>query len=243
MLWHEPHNLPFLSAVGTVITIPASLTFDAHPKVYMQVRLGLQNGKVKGDWKMESKKINIVVAVLFLLGAFFSAQSLALAVEKGMKSEKQENGMQSQMKGKEGTRETASMTEAIRFSKLKDVENRDNEKLGTVKDVVIDRSGHNAFLIVEHGGALGVNAKYTPIPWKDAQFREKDGNMVAFVNISKDRFDKAPTFSENEWPNLASKKYDRKLYNYYASAKSYSGAAESMKHNTEQKQQSEQNKY
>ena len=47
-----------------------------------------------------------------------------------------------------------------------DVYDRSGEKLGTIRDVMIDKkSGRIAYAILSFGGFLGIGDRYHPLPW------------------------------------------------------------------------------
>ncbi len=83
---------------------------------------------------------------------------------------------------------------------LKDkVYNLANEKLGDIKDIMIDlNTGKIEYFIIEYGGFLGVGEKYFAVPFN---LLSVDGEKQAFIlNQKKEVMEKAPGFDQDHWP-------------------------------------------
>ena len=64
------------------------------------------------------------------------------------------------------------------------VYNADNEELGTVDDIMIDKiSGKAIYAIMSFGGFLGIGEKYHPLPWSTLT-RSLHGAWAGFASIS-----------------------------------------------------------
>jgi len=74
---------------------------------------------------------------------------------------------------------------------------RQGEKLGSVKDIYIDkRSGHAEFASLAFGGVLGVGEKYHPLPWYALQY---DTDLNGFVvDLDRERLKAGPAFETEE---------------------------------------------
>jgi len=79
------------------------------------------------------------------------------------------------------------------------VYNRRNEKLGDIKDIMIDiTDGKIEYLIIEFGGFLGVGEKFFAVPF---QLFEVDTEKEAFtLNQKREVLEKAPGFDKDHWP-------------------------------------------
>jgi len=77
------------------------------------------------------------------------------------------------------------------------VYDRQGEKLGSVKDIYIDkRSGHAEFASMAFGGVLGVGEKYHPLPWRALTY---DVDLNGFVvDIDKDTLQAGPAFATDQ---------------------------------------------
>jgi len=104
-----------------------------------------------------------------------------------------------------------------RASKLigADVENLQGEKLGDIKDVVLDpETGRITYAVLSFGGFMGLGEKYFAIPW--SALTSKGGEKGDFVlNVDKDKLKNAPGFDKNNWPNMADRHWAQQVYTYY----------------------------
>jgi sporulation protein YlmC with PRC-barrel domain len=73
---------------------------------------------------------------------------------------------------------------------------RQGEKLGTIKDIYLDkRSGHAEFASLAFGGVLGMGEKYHPVPWSVLDY---DVEMEGFViDVDKGALEASPAY-END---------------------------------------------
>jgi sporulation protein YlmC with PRC-barrel domain len=71
----------------------------------------------------------------------------------------------------------------------------DGEKLGTVRELYIDKlSGEVEFAALAFGGVLGMGEKYHPLPWEVLDYdTNKDGFVV---NLSKDVLKGSPAYED-----------------------------------------------
>ena len=86
-------------------------------------------------------------------------------------------------------------TIAILASKVKGtaVYNEAGEKIGTVEDVVLDKTSNQImFAALGFGGIMGIGEKYYPIPWSLLQYNKEKGGYV--VPLNKERIEKAPAY-------------------------------------------------
>jgi len=86
-------------------------------------------------------------------------------------------------------------TTAILASKVKGtpVYNAQGEKVGTVEDIVLDKTSNNImFAVLGTGGVLGVGEKYRPIPWSVLDYDQKMGGYV--VPLDRKGLDNAPDY-------------------------------------------------
>lgn len=73
---------------------------------------------------------------------------------------------------------------------------RKGEKLGTVKDVYLDkRSGRVEFASVSFGGVLGIGEKYTPLPWSELDYDTRLDGFV--VERDRDVLKAAPAYADD----------------------------------------------
>lgn len=87
-------------------------------------------------------------------------------------------------------------TRAIRASRVigTDVFDASGESLGTVEDVVLDKTSPEImFAVVRNGAVLVAADSYFPLPWAMLDFDERLGGYV--LRCSKDQLASAPSYS------------------------------------------------
>jgi sporulation protein YlmC with PRC-barrel domain len=82
-----------------------------------------------------------------------------------------------------------------------EVKNQSGERLGTVKDVVLDfSSGRAAYCVLEAEGGTAQQSRLHAVPL-DAFQLSADGNAVT-LNVDKSKLAQAQGFSESDYPSL-----------------------------------------
>jgi sporulation protein YlmC with PRC-barrel domain len=90
-------------------------------------------------------------------------------------------------------------TTAILASRVKGtaVYNSAGDKIGTVEDIVLDKTSNQImFAALGFGGFIGVGEKYYPVPWSLLNYDENKGGYV--VPLDKDRIESAPAYDIND---------------------------------------------
>ena len=77
-----------------------------------------------------------------------------------------------------------------------DVRNPENESIGTIDALVVDKRNRVVAGIVSVGGFLGIGAKEVAVNWK--QFRFQPEEEVAMVTLSRAQLEEAPAFRETD---------------------------------------------
>ena len=87
-----------------------------------------------------------------------------------------------------------------------DVLNEKDEKIGTIKDIMLDiRRGVVDYVVVECSGFLGFDEKFFAIPFSSLHIRQ---SRKAFVLTNgSELLKKAPGFDKNHWPDTNSHSY------------------------------------
>jgi sporulation protein YlmC with PRC-barrel domain len=86
-------------------------------------------------------------------------------------------------------------TTAILASRVKGtpVYSQTGDKIGTVEDVVLDKTSNQImFAALGFGGVLGVGEKYCPVPWSLLDYNEDKGGYV--VPLNRDSIKSAPAY-------------------------------------------------
>lgn len=87
------------------------------------------------------------------------------------------------------------------------VHNRDGEKLGDIKDIMIDlTTGQIEYVVVEFGGFLGIGEKFFAIPFRLIEFDTVEEACV--LDQSRETLEKAPGFDKDHWPKTNSHEFD-----------------------------------
>lgn len=78
-----------------------------------------------------------------------------------------------------------------------EVETQDGEKLGMIKDLVIDlEQGRIAYAVLSFGGIFGIGSKLFAVPWQAFGLR---GHTLV-LDVKKEMLKKAPGLAEDQLP-------------------------------------------
>lgn len=93
------------------------------------------------------------------------------------------------------------------------VYSRTGERLGTVKNFMVDkRSGKAEYAVLQFGGFLGIGSDYYPLPWNMLTYDVDQGGYV--VDIDKSRLDNAPRY-QTEYDQPYDDVYGRQVHGYW----------------------------
>ena len=88
-----------------------------------------------------------------------------------------------------------------------EVKNNNNEKLGEVKDMVLDpQSGRVQYVVLAVGGFLGIGEKLLAVPY--TSLRPSTENHKLVMNASRERIAQAPGFAATNWPDVRDPNWD-----------------------------------
>ena len=73
-----------------------------------------------------------------------------------------------------------------------------NERVGDVNDILIDRTGTATAIVVGVGGFLGMGEKNVAVPFTSIQMNQRDGRDELHMNVTKGDLEKAPAFKINK---------------------------------------------
>jgi sporulation protein YlmC with PRC-barrel domain len=111
---------------------------------------------------------------------------------------------------------TTGHTSAIRASKVigTNVKDSAGERIGEVKDVVLDKQSNNIlFGVVSFGGVLGMGEKFHPVPWAALDYDETAGAYI--INLTKEQLKAAPADSIEELTRGDGQAYRDRAFDYY----------------------------
>ena len=94
------------------------------------------------------------------------------------------------------------------------VENRQQEKLGKIHELVIDaKEGRVAYAVLSFGGFLGMGNKLFAMPWNAFEFSSTENKLI--LNVDKQKLEMAPGFDRDaKWPDFADRTWGTSIYKY-----------------------------
>ena len=94
------------------------------------------------------------------------------------------------------------------------VYNTKNEKLGDIKDLMIDtENGRVVYAVLSFGGLLGVGDKLFAIPM-DA-FHVDTTHERLTLDVTKERLENAPGFNKDSWPRTPNRTFVDEVYTHW----------------------------
>lgn len=95
-----------------------------------------------------------------------------------------------------------------------EVRNSADEYLGEVDDITIDPvSGRIAYVLVEHGGFLGIGDNLFAVPWRSVSW--SPGAEWLLLDIDEERLENAPRYDEEEMTAQERRAWLLSVHNYY----------------------------
>jgi sporulation protein YlmC with PRC-barrel domain len=105
-----------------------------------------------------------------------------------------------------------------------DVVNTTGEKVGDIKDLMVDvNKGCIAYAVLEYGGFLGLGEKLFAVPWQ--AFTVDEDNKRLVLNVAKERLQNAPGFDKDHWPMSNDANWYDNVDQYYGYGSGMSGGA------------------
>lgn len=99
-----------------------------------------------------------------------------------------------------------------------DIYNLQGKEIGVVEAVTLDADkGEIAYVVMSHGGFLGVGDKLFAVPWSAFRMTKDQDELV--LNVSEKTLEKAPGFDDENWPNMGDPKWRSRIDTYYGSGK------------------------
>jgi sporulation protein YlmC with PRC-barrel domain len=93
-----------------------------------------------------------------------------------------------------------------------EVRTRSGEKVGDIRDLVLDDQGRVVLAIVSSGGLLGLGDRLHAVPWDLLAAGDRDDRVIG---IDKARLALAPGFSSRTWPNLNDERWQADNRRHY----------------------------
>lgn len=94
----------------------------------------------------------------------------------------------------------------------------DAETVGEISDIVIDsNTGDAKYVALSVGGFLGIGDKLFAVPYKQVKLtKNSDNEIVATMSATKQTFENAEGFDQDNWPNMASQSWRERNDRSYA---------------------------
>lgn len=90
------------------------------------------------------------------------------------------------------------------------------EKLGSIYDVMIDKSSGTArYAVMNFGGLFGIGGHYYPLPWNTLRYDSERGGYV--VNIDRSKLEGAPSYDKSDSTLWGDDRWDGRVNDYYGS--------------------------
>ena len=97
------------------------------------------------------------------------------------------------------------------------VYNLQDEHLGYIKEFMLDmRSGRVAYAVMSVGGLFSIGEKLFAVPWDALKLDTVNKRFV--LDVEKERFESAPGFDSNDWPDMADQEWSDRIRSYYGVA-------------------------
>jgi sporulation protein YlmC with PRC-barrel domain len=82
-----------------------------------------------------------------------------------------------------------------------DVRNREGQKIGDLKDLIIDNQGNVQLAVVSTGGFLGIGDRLHAVPWAALRAGTSGDRLL---DMDRTQLHRVPGFTEGNWPDLSS---------------------------------------
>jgi len=97
------------------------------------------------------------------------------------------------------------------------VYNSKGEDLGHVSEIMIDKiSGEVAYAVLKYGSVMGIGCKLFALPWNILKYDTRFGGYV--VDIPEDRLKNAPSFDQDNPPDMADAGWTKQIHDYYGTS-------------------------
>jgi len=109
----------------------------------------------------------------------------------------------------------------LRASELKgkNIETPTGEKLGDIKDVVLDpANGRVSYVALSVGGFLGVGDRLVAVPWEAIKITQDGDKEKLVLSTTKEKLEKAPVFVSGDagWKEMSDPVFIGRVYEFYA---------------------------
>jgi sporulation protein YlmC with PRC-barrel domain len=96
-----------------------------------------------------------------------------------------------------------------------DVYNPQEEKLGTIQDIMLDvKTGKIRYAVLSSGGLLGMGNDLYAVPWDAFALDAEHQRFI--LDIDEERLKAAPSFDKDAWPNMADPAWNSTVESHFS---------------------------
>ena len=97
------------------------------------------------------------------------------------------------------------------------VHNMQKEHLGDIKEIMLDmRTSKIAYAVISFGGVFTLGEKLFAVPWNALKLDPENKRFL--LDVAKERFENAPGFDSDHWPNMADQTWIDEIRTYYGTS-------------------------
>lgn len=98
-----------------------------------------------------------------------------------------------------------------------DVCNKAGERLGDIKEIMIDMStGQVAYAVLSFGGMFGLGDKLFAVPW--AALKLDTASKRFTLSVTRTALKDAPGFDKDHWPSMSDRTWADGLHKFYGTS-------------------------
>jgi sporulation protein YlmC with PRC-barrel domain len=121
------------------------------------------------------------------------------------------------------TRSPGAVSMVLRASKLNDakLKNTQNQDVGELVELLLDRNYRAVFAIVGRGGVLGIGESYIPVPWSKLRlmYNKETTVITAMIDATKAQLEQAPLVKEDSYATMLAPGFAGQVDRYFGSTR------------------------
>ena len=92
-----------------------------------------------------------------------------------------------------------------------------NQELGKLEDLLLDREHRVAFVILGRGGLAGIGETYIPVPWAKLSLSKAKENtgITVTIDATKEQLEKAPVVKGADYATLMARGFAKEVRHYF----------------------------
>lgn len=117
------------------------------------------------------------------------------------------------------TRIPPAVTMVLRATKIINakLKNTQNEDLGKVEELLLDRNYRVAYAIIGHGGVLGIGESFIPVPWSKLRltYNRETTAITPGIDATKAQLEKAPLVKGDNYATMLAPGFAEQVERYF----------------------------